>query len=373
MMNKIITLLLTFFCFVANAQKNFKISGILRGFEENSLVKIDRENITLDSCRIKNGKFELTGNLEQSPSSVYLVIKNGKDWVYSSFFIGNENITIDAKIEDFPHSVKTKGSKYDDLRYNYTLLRKELNIERNKYLKEMLTLREQKKWNDSLQNEYWGKSEPFGKITIIDRKLDEIQKDFIAKNLNSYYALYLLEMSKTQYSKAELSNLVSQLNPNFKKTIYAKSISSHIKNPDLKIGDKFYNFLALDSQNKKVNFSDYFDGKYVLLDFSTLFCGFCQQAIPELEKIKKVQNDKLEIVTFYVDESQKGFEGLSEKHSENWNILWDKKGRLSDTYAKYKVFGTPTFYLFSPDGSLVQKFDGFYEDLSEQIEKALSK
>ena len=110
-----------------------------------------------------------------------------------------------------------------------------------------------------------------------------------------------------------------------------------------------------------------------MLDFSTLFCGACQQAIPELEKIKKAQNDKLEIVTFYVDESQKGFDGLSEKHNENWNTIWDKKGRLSDTYAKYKVFGTPTFYLFGSDGKLVEKFVGLSEDLSEQIEKAMNK
>lgn len=371
--NKILTLALTLFCFLANAQNNFKISGNLSGFEENSLVKIDRENITLDSCRLKNGKFELKGNFEQSPSSVYLFIENGRDWIYSSFFIGNENITIDAKIEDFPHSVKTKGSKYDDLRYKFVSIGKDLNSERNKYLKEMFTLRDQKKWNDSLQREYWGKSEPFGKITIIDQKLDKIQKDFIVENLNSYYGLCLLEMSKTQYSETELSNLISQLKPDFKKTVYAKSINTHIKNPDLKIGDRFYDFSALNSKNKKVNFSDYFDGKYVLLDFSTLFCGFCQQAIPELEKIKKMQNDKLEIITFYVDESQKGFDGLSEKHSENWNVLWDKEGRLSDTYAKYKVFGTPTFYLFNSNGNLVQKFDGFSEDLSEQIEKALNK
>lgn len=94
-----------------------------------------------------------------------------------------------------------------------------------------------------------------------------------------------------------------------------------------------------------MKFSDFFDGKYILLDFSTLFCGFCQQAIPELEKIKKSQYEKLEIVTFYVDESQKGFNGLLDKHGKDWKMIWDKKGRLSDTYAKYKVFGTPTFYL----------------------------
>ncbi|ADQ82037.1 AhpC/TSA family protein [Riemerella anatipestifer] len=371
-MNKILTLILVLLCSLANSQNSFKISGKLKGFKENALVKIDRENIALDSCYLKDGNFKLKGSLKQSPSLVFLTIKNGEEWVYSSFFIGNENITINAEIKNFPYNVRAEGSKYDDLRYEFITLGKKLNFQRNEYLKEIIKLREQNKWNDSLQSAYWGDTEPLGKITKIDQELDKIQREFITKNLNSYYALHLLEESKTQYSKVELSNLVKKIKPSFRNTIYVKSISTYIKNPDLKIGDKFYDFSAINSKNKKVKFSDFFDGKYILLDFSTLFCGFCQQAIPELEKIKKSQYEKLEIVTFYVDESQKGFNGLLDKHGKDWKMIWDKKGRLSDTYAKYKVFGTPTFYLFNPKGILIKKFDGFYEDLSEQIYKTIS-
>lgn len=44
-----------------------------------------------------------------------------------------------------------------------------------------------------------------------------------------------------------------------------------------------------------------------------------------------------------------------------------------ETYAKYKVFGTPTFYLFDASGKLVEVFDGYSEDLQEQIEAAIKK
>ncbi|UZX28472.1 DUF4369 domain-containing protein [Riemerella anatipestifer] len=320
-MNKILTLILVLLCSLANSQNSFKISGKLKGFKENALVKIDRENIALDSCYLKDGNFKLKGSLKQSPSLVFLTIKNGEEWVYSSFFIGNENITINAEIKNFPYNVRAEGSKYDDLRYEFITLGKKLNFQRNEYLKEIIKLREQNKWNDSLQSAYWGDTEPLGKITKIDQELDKIQREFITKNLNSYYALHLLEESKTQYSKVELSNLVKKIKPSFRNTIYVKSISTYIKNPDLKIGDKFYDFSAINSKNKKVKFSDFFDGKYILLDFSTLFCGFCQQAIPELEKIKKSQYEKLEIVTFYVDESQKGFNGLLDKHGKDWKMI----------------------------------------------------
>lgn len=370
-MGKIVTLGLIFFCLVANGQNNFKISGKLNGFEENALVKIERQNIILDSCYLKNGKFQLNGSFEQSPTPVHLTINNGKDFIYTSLFIGNEDITINSKIEDFPYNVKAAGSKYNALKYEYLQLEKDLNIQRKKFLNEMFSLRDGGKWNDSLQNAYWSAKEPFGKVRIIDKQLDEIRNEFIDKKFNSYYGLYLMEIYKIEIPRSKLQNYFDNLSLEFKNTAYAKSINSHLKYPDLKVGEKYYDFSAFEKEGKKKMFSEYFNDKYVLLDFSTLYCGFCIEAIPGLEKIKKSLNKKIEIVTYYVDTSQKGFDGLSQKHSENWNVLWDRKGRLSDTYAKYKVFGTPTFYLFDPNGKLVQMFDGYSEDLLEQIEKAI--
>lgn len=372
-MNKILILGLILFTLLANGQNDFKISGKLNGFEEKALVKIERQNIILDSCYLKNGKFQLNGSFEQSPTAVYLTVNNGKDVIYTSLFIGNENIIINSKIEDFPYDVRAAGSRFNTLNYAYSQLGKDLNIQRKKYLNEMFSLRDGGKWNDSLQNAYWNTNEPLGKVRIIDNQLDEIRNVFIDKNFNSYYGLYLMEIYKAEIPDSRLQNYFDNLSPELKNTAFAKSITSHLKYPDLKVGEKYYDFSAFDKEGKKRMFSDYFSNKYVLLDFSTVYCGFCIQAIPALEKTKKSLSRKIEIVTFYVDKSEKGFHGLSQKHSENWTILWDKEGRLSDTYAKYKVFGTPTFYLFDPSGKLVQMFDGYSEDLSEQIEKAIAK
>lgn len=372
-MKKILTLVLVLFCTLTIAQNNFKILGKLSGFEEKSLVKIERQNITLDSCYLNNGKFQLKGTFENTPTSTYLIIKNGKDFIYAPLFIGNENITIYAKIDDFPYDVKAKGSAYNILNYNYAQLTKNLNIQRKKLINEMFALREQEKWNDSLQNAYWSTKEPYGKVQIIDNQLDKIRNEFIEKNFNSYYGLYLMEIYKTEIPKLKLQNYLNNLSPELVSTTYAKSIESHLKYPDLKVGEKYYDFSAFDKNGKKRMFSEYFTHKYVLLDFSTVYCGFCIQAIPDLEKIKKKFNENLDIVTFYVDKSQKGFDDLTQRHNKDWNILWDKEGRLSDTNAKYKVFGTPTFYLFDPNRNLVQMFDGYSEDLSEQIEKAITQ
>lgn len=359
-------------CFVSLAsQKRFNITGTLKGFEENALVKIESENIILDSCYLKNGKFQLMGTLQESPTNVYLAIKSGKEYKYSFLFIGNENITINAKKEDFPFDIVANGSKYNTLNYENSQSEKKLMLARKKLEQEIYSLEDANKWNDSLQIAYWGKNEHLGKITTIDKQL-EIQRDiFIDKHFNSHYGLYLLETYKTAIPKEKLQFYYDNLSENLKKTATAKSIQSHLINPDLKIGDNYYNFSGYDKAGRKRKFSDFFDNKFVLLDFSTLYCGFCIEAIPQLEKFKKSLREKLEIVTFYVDKSKNGFEGLSKKHNENWNILWDKEGRLSDTYAKYKVFGTPMFYLFDQNGKLVYLFDGFSEDMPEQLENLI--
>ena len=369
-MKKKITVLLSLIIFLlTNAQKRFQITGNLSGFEENSFAKITKNNMTLDSCIIKNGEFALNGTLQNEPSSVVLLISNGTSYRYSELFIGNASIRINAKKEDFKWNVKTEGSKYDNLRFKYFKLIKALNEERSQYESQVASIRDNSKWNDSLQITYWSQKQPFGKIILVDKKLEEINKKFITDNINQPYGLYLLDSNKSVLSKSFVSNSVKNLNPKLKNNLLVKSINSYLYNPDLKIGDSFYNFSAIDQNGRKVKFSDYFMQKFVLLDFSTLYCGFCIQSIPTLNQLKKEKGNKLEIVTFYVDQDLKGFEKLHKKHHSEWIILRDKDGRSSETYSKYKVDGTPVFYLFGPDGTLIKKIDGFDEEMEELIKK----
>lgn len=235
----------------------------------------------------------------------------------------------------------------------------------------MWELQDQNKWNDSLETAYWSRKEPLGLITKIDEQSDLQRLEFIKKNINSYYGLSLLESSKTQIDEKIIKELLNQLNSKFEKTVYFKSIQSHLYNPDLKVGDSYYNFTAYDQNQKPVKFSQYFNGKYVLLDFSTMYCGFCIAAIPLLEKMKEEYGDRLEIITFYVDKNIKGFDGLAIKHSPNWDILWDKEGRFSETYAKYKIYGTPTFYLFDPNGKLAKMIDGYSSELIQKVAESI--
>lgn len=367
---KSLTTLLILFSTLLFSQNSFRISGKLKGFGENSIVRIAKDNFVIDSCKINNENFILKGKLQNSPTGVYLQIKDGNAWKYTFLFIGNENITIDANKSDFPFDVKTKGSKFDTKRYELVQKQKPLQIQRDSLLKEMFALREQKKWNDSLQKVFWSREEPFGKIVKIDKEYQDLENNFVDANINSYFALYRLDQAKAQMENNRIIENLKKLKSEFKNSFYVNSLKSHLKYPELILGKVYYDFSAYNPNGNITEFSNFFDGNnYVLLDFSTYYCGFCINAIPELEKVKS--NKNLKIVTFYVDADENGFNKLKNKHSENWNIVWDKKGRLSETYAKYKIYATPTMYLFNPDGTLIQKYDGLIENMSEEINKLI--
>lgn len=372
-MNKFVALLFILFFIPINAQKGFKISGVLEGFDENAIVKIEKQGLIIDSCYLKNKKFQLKGFLEDAPSMVYLYVGMGNEAKHLSFFIGNEDVIINAEKQDFPYDVQPQGSKFDRERYLSDQQEKKLTMERSRLVKNMFLLRDEKKWNDSLQNTYWSRKEPYGIIIKIDKELKTIRNEFIRSNINSYYGLNMLNWYKTEIPLNEVQELLDKVRPELRNSIYFKTIESHVKYSDLKIEDKFYDFSVVDQNEKAVKFSDYFNGKYILLDFSTLYCSWCLKAIPKLDELKNNNSNKLDVVTFYVDKQRKDFDGLVKKHSKGSNVVWDQEGKFSETYAKYKVFATPTFYLFSPDGKLVEKFDGYTDELGEKIQGIINR
>lgn len=372
-MKNIVSLLLLLISVWFYAQKSFTVSGKLAGFEENALVTISKDNVPMDSCRLQNGRFQVKGKLMESPESLYLIIKEKNDYKWVMLFIGNENITINADKKDFPYDVRVQGSKFTGKSFELNQKIKNLMRERDELVKKVFELEQEGKWNDSLMYAFWSKKEPIGKIVAIDNKTDSIENQYIEENLNTYYGVSLLEKVKERYTKEQLKSFMKRLSPEMNRTRYAQSIRNDLEYDLLKIGDLFYAFEAETSKGKKVKFSDYFHrNKLVLLNFSTPYCGACLLSIPYLEKLKSEMSD-LEIVTFYVDSGEKGLNTLKKKHSENWEFIWDRKGTLSETQAKYKVNGTPRFYIFDSEGKLLGKLDGFSETMNDEIKKILNK
>lgn len=349
-------------------EKDALITGYTLNYPDKTRVKLVdmSSNLTIDSSVIMQNKFRLSNVVHGDIEPDHKIIRIGepdkpKDIV---IFSGHENIEIKETIEG---SFIEVGSKHNQYKKQLDEKLKELNTSRRTHLNTMFSLRNEGKWNDSLQNIYWGKN---GLISNIDKEISKVEKKFIADNPGSYYSAYILNVYKTEYPPEVTEELYEKLDSKIKASKYGKSIKTYLDNAEIAVGEKFIDFEANDVKGNSKLFSSFFKRKYVLLGFSTTHCRVCLQSVPSLQNLRSSLGDSLEIVSFYVDQDRNGFE----RHSaiKEWETLWDGKGRFSDTYVKYRVFATPTFYLFNNDGVLLKKWDGLTSDFEKEVNQLIN-
>lgn len=350
-----------------------EITAILTGFSENAEVTLidGISSKTRVTTELKSGKFTLVDTLSKTPTSLRLLIKE-KDNSTSmvSLFVGNEKITIKGDKKDFSNKLQIKGSLHQALK---STLEQETAFLNNKYdeeIQSMIVQRQANAWNDSLQTVYWGKG---GVFETIDNDILSITQKFIEKNINTHYGLKVLNSNKNDLSKLFIENQLKKLQPEFKKTEYVQVINTFLAHKPLKTNDYLYDFEAENQEGEVVQFSDHFDNKkYVLLEFSSPHCGWCKKALPEIKKLANQKSTALTIVTLNVENDKDDWIKTSKENNVNWSSLWNKKGRNSDAFTKYRVAGTPTYVLFDQEGKMIKKWTGYDQYLIKDIKEHLT-
>lgn len=79
------------------------------------------------------------------------------------------------------------------------------------------------------------------------------------------------------------------------------------------------------------------------------------------------------LLDFNTDTKKEVWLSSLKRDSVSWNSLWDGKGSYSETYIKYGINGVPTFYLFAPDGKVIDKWIGYGEGSLENKVKRFRK
>ncbi len=373
MIKKLITLFLLICSVGIFAQEKLRIKGEISGIDKEAKVMLsgDVEEVEI----IMNGdKFEVEIELKTAPSLVYLTAVNGSDYKYTTFFVGNETIELKGSIDDFPGNIRAQNSKYDDVRYEEFILNKDLNEQMRKLQEEAMTLGQEGMSRDSLYSIYMNKTEPLGKMTKVLNVMNENTFDFLMKNINTDYGRYIVKFSTEQFTTEQFKLLLGQVEPQFKNTKEIQYIQVLLDVKPLNVGDSYYDFKALDMEGKDLKFSDFFKGKYVLLDFSTFNCGYCQMAAPNTAKLEEDLKDKLSVVTYYVDNNLDQLKQYYALKGNKGNIIWSEDGTLSSTIAMYRQTVTPRYALFDPKGKLVENFEGMQDEgFGDKLQELMNK
>jgi peroxiredoxin len=290
------------------------------------------------------------GQLQNVPEQIWLNARVNNQFIYKNLLIGNEKVSINGDIKDFPWNVKISGSAIQDEYTDCMNLTKALWIKRDSLVKGYLELPQE--MQEAKGKEIWSK------ISILDSTADSLKISYIKTHLNTYSGIIELGYLKNSFTKDSLKAMYERLSPEIKSCRYAKIIEIYLSDKISEVGDMRHDFDAVNKDGEKIKFSE-LTGKYILLDFTSANCGPCIESAEELRLIDKTYNDSLTIISFSVDAKKEIWTNSLKRDSVSWLSLWDGKGTYSDTYIKYGVQGIPSFFLIAPDGKIIDMWTGY--------------
>lgn len=349
---QLILILLVFFTTSCQKQSGYLITGNLSGFPDSTIVYLRNLSTdeTFDSTLVIDGKFQLSGQLQDEPEQIWFNTQIDNEFIYANLLIGNEKIKMEGDIKDFPWNVNITGSKTQDDFNDFRDLTKALDIKRDSLVQDFLKL------TPEVQQEK-GK-EIWGEIRKLDDTTNTLLMGYVKSHINTYPGIINLGYLKNSMPKDTVKVLFNELSDELKASKYAKVIEIFLDEKISEIGDTYHDFVAFDKNGDTVKFSNQI-GKYILLDFTAAYCGPCIQSAEELRMIDKTYSDSLEIISFSGDSKKDIWLNSLKRDSVTWISLWDGKGRYSETYIKYGIEGVPSFFLINPNGKIIDKWSGY--------------
>lgn len=109
-----------------------------------------------------------------------------------------------------------------------------------------------------------------------------------------------------------------------------------------------------DLDGNKVKLSD-FRGKIVLLNFWAVWCKYCIEEMPDLNRLNTELGEDAVILAVNVQEPYETINGYISKAGIDLKVLLDKDGSIANAYG---VEGYPTTFFINEDGSLYTYIPG---------------
>ncbi len=199
-------------------------------------------------------------------------------------------------------------------------------------------------------------------LTLQEMPIDSLWLEDFARNTT------MINYEGTDYPHYGLmKDVYGRLSEADKATPIGKRITNDLFGKKLKEGDKFVDYDLYDIDEKVHHLADY-QGKWMLVDFSSYHCGPCRLITPMWKYLyEKGGNEKLEIITI-LDDAKKQFEALVKSDKPVSPLFYDHDGK-NGIHSLYKISGTPTFFVINPEGKIVRSWLGTYTEKVMQVVK----
>jgi peroxiredoxin len=345
---------------VFSQSEPFTVKGTVGKLNSPAKVYLSyRQNKTVitDSASIKNGVFELKGQVS-NPVKAKLVLDHAGKGLQS------------LRTPDFVELYLEKGVvtvTSNDSAYKAVVVGPVVNADNRKLTEKLAAAKNKMK---VMMAEYYAapdekkKSKEFQdetekKYNAITKEIQEIESAFIRDNPNSYVSLDIIKNTGGSIPNVEvLDSLFKSLTETIRNSSSGKEFSERIDRLKLiSVGAIAPDFTQMTPDNQPIKLSD-FKGKYVLIDFWASWCGPCRAENPNVVRVYNQYKDNGFTVLGVSLDNEKGREAWLKAISKDqltWTQVSDLKGWYNEVAALYSVKAVPQNFLIDPAGKIIAK------------------